>query len=188
MFKLTKSFNLLFLIALASFETQSLPLESVINRVSKKYPDVTQLTTEAWSTIYDNEQSEGWLIFDVRQLEEFEVSHLKNAIRISPDSSYDEVISTLLSWRRDLGSNPTNVLFYCSVGFRSSHLIDKLNKQGGAEKKFRFHNLEGGLFRWVNDGYHIKHPSSFIEPKDRASDRPSELVHPYNWWWGRLLK
>ena len=40
------------------------------------------------------------------------------------------------------------------------------------------HNLEGSLFKWANEGRHMR---------DKM-DRPTVFVHPYNAVWGTLLK
>lgn len=71
------------------------------------------------------------------------------------------------------------VVCYCSVGYRSSGLAQKLFRvcsfQFGEPLKVR--NLEGGVFQWVAEGRELVDR----EGKERT------VVHPYNSLWGKLL-
>ncbi len=57
------------------------------------------------------------IIFDVREKQEFDVSHIKNAIRIKPDIDSIKFIETFSNQLKG-----KNLVFYCSVGRRSSAL------------------------------------------------------------------
>ena len=66
------------------------------------------------------------------------------------------------------------VVCYCSVGYRSSLVAQRLYRHYKEQEKTcpPLHNLEGGLFQWANEG------------------RPlaiSNTVHPYSSAWGKLL-
>ena len=61
-----------------------------------------------------------YIIVDVRTKEEYEASHLKNAINIP----YDEIDETV-----ELDKNKT-ILVYCKSGNRSKIAYDTLNKLG----------------------------------------------------------
>ena len=66
---------------------------------------------------------------------------------------------------------------YCSVGYRSSIVADKLKtflKSSGTSSDVKVFNLEGGIFQWVIEGRGLEG-----EHKER--------VHPYSSFWGRLL-
>ena len=63
-------------------------------------------------------------------------------------------------------------MVYCSVGYRSARIADRL-QQAGCD---RVYNLEGSIFKWANE----KRPLY-------QSDRPTTIVHPYNPLWGQLL-
>jgi len=57
------------------------------------------------------------VVFDVREPEEFAVSHLEGAIQINPDmtpNEFSEKINNITDGKA--------VVFYCSVGWRSSEL------------------------------------------------------------------
>ncbi len=63
------------------------------------------------------------ILFDVRTKEEFAVSHLPNAIRLDPDMDP----RTFLDEYGDL-LEQNQVLFYCSVGRRSTQLAERVTK------------------------------------------------------------
>ncbi len=107
------------------------------------------------------------LILDARTEAEYTVSHLAGAQRV--DITSDAAIATLLK----TDSKDKQVVVYCSVGYRSAKVAQQL-QQSGFQNSF---NLEGGLFRWANEGRPIVH-----------AEQPTQLVHPYNKWWGLLLK
>jgi rhodanese-related sulfurtransferase len=104
------------------------------------------------------------IVLDVRTAEEYEVSHLKGAIRVDPDGELPDFLRTL--------DHEASVVAYCSVGYRSSRLVERLTKEGFTDAK----NLEGSIFEWANKGYPVE--------RDGA---PVQEVHPYDAVWGRLL-
>ena len=111
------------------------------------------------------------LVFDVRRQSEFDVSHLAGAVRIAPDVSVDEFIASYSHLARG-----KSLVFYCSVGQRSSALASRLRAEllnAGASEVY---NLEGGIFRWHNDGRALVN-----------ARQASEYIHPYNAYWGRLV-
>jgi len=64
------------------------------------------------------------------------------------------------------------VVFYCSVGWRSSEAAARWQAAG---RKPVF-NLAGSAFRWANEGRLLEHEG-----------RPVRVVHPYNRSWRALL-
>ena len=72
------------------------------------------------------------------------------------------------------------VVCYCSVGYRSSDVAQKLYRSAKSEGQvgeLQVHNLEGGIFQWACDGR---------EMVDNAGER-AVVVHPYTAFWGNLL-
>ena len=67
----------------------------------------------------------------------------------------------------------TAIVLYSSVGYRGARVADFL----GGRATTQVQNLEGGEFRWANEG----------RPVFRQ-DRPVAEVHPYNPTWGLLLE
>lgn len=105
------------------------------------------------------------LLIDVRSAAEFEVSHLPGARRAD---QVEEALATLKQTPKD-----REIIVYCSIGYRSSHMADKL-KQYGFEK---VRNLEGSIFEWANAGHPVY-----------RGDSPTDEVHPYDREWGQLLE
>lgn len=115
--------------------------------------------------------SDGWLIVDVREPEEYAISHLPGAVRVPPDADAEAFMQAVGGKVAGRG-----VLFYCSVGQRSSKLAarvqDAVSDAGGTGVA----NLRGGIFRW-----HGEHG-----PLVNAAG-PVDRIHPYNAVWGRLM-
>ena len=139
-------------------------METIKKVVRKTFPEVKQIapeTLEAWLAGPGPRP----LLLDVRKPEEFAVSHLPGAA-LAPD---------LEAARKILEGEPQDrrVVVYCSVGYRSSAVAEKLAAEGFSE----IYNLEGSIFEWANSG--------------RAVEREGEEVqevHPYGAPWGRLLR
>ncbi len=110
--------------------------------ITEQHPDVNHIGS---SELVDRLGSEDLVIFDVREPDEFAVSHLENAVRVDPDVSRSEFLNLF-------GENVAGktVIFYCSVGRRSSLLVEKvgpdLERQGSGDVV----NLEQGIFGWHN--------------------------------------
>ncbi len=150
-------------------DLQSESLAGVQEKVSRAHP-VEEMEGEALSDSLDGKTSRKRIVlFDVRQTEEFETSHLEGAIAVDPDVE----VGAFLAQHGSLLKDRTAV-FYCSVGYRSSILVEKLVEETGDST--RLVNLRGGIFRWYNEGRAVR---------DSAGARNS--VHPYNEHWGRLL-
>jgi rhodanese-related sulfurtransferase len=104
-------------------------------------------------------------LLDVRTPKEFAVSHLPGAQLIAPDAKPEDVLAKL--------DRKRPVVVYCSVGYRSSKLAERLQAAGLAQVM----NLEGSIFAWANE--------------DRALEKdgqPATQVHPYNKRYGQMLK
>ena len=134
-------------------------LDSVQADIERALPDVPQVRAEA--AFADDP-----LVLDVRTPEEFRVSHLAGAVRVDPEARAADVLAA----HPDAASRP--VLLYCSVGWRSSVLADRLRRAGVDAR-----NLRGGAFGWRNDG----------RPLVRGG-APTGDVHPYDEAWGRLIE
>lgn len=104
-------------------------------------------------------------ILDARENAEFKVSHIENALEVGYDnfkiSSVDEV------------PKDAKVVVYCSVGYRSERIGEKLIKQGYSN----VFNLYGGIFDWVNNGNQVY-----------DSEGKVAKVHAYNKDWGKWVE
>lgn len=84
-----------------------------------------------------------YLFLDARSPEEFAVSHIYNAKFID---SKNFNISSMDSIQKS-----TPLIVYCAVGIRSDVVAEKLMDAGFTD----VHNLFGGIFEWLNNGYTI---------------------------------
>lgn len=114
---------------------------------------------------------DGPLLFDVREVEEFAVSRLSGAKQVDPG------ITNAAFMERHAGAlQDKTIIFYCSVGVRSSQLAEQLQEallKAGARQVY---NLQGGIFNWHN------------EARTLTTDTgPTSYVHPYSDFWGQLL-
>jgi len=105
------------------------------------------------------------LLLDVREPEEFERAHLPGARQVQPERP---IPRELLDLPRE-----TPIVTYCAVGRRSAVFANSLQSAGFTAVR----NLDGSIFRWANEG----------RPLERAG-RPATRVHPYDGWWGMLLR
>jgi len=130
--------------------------------VRQTFPDVPQLTTGRLAELLDEDADV--VLLDARSEKEFETSHLQGAIRAT---------SVRVARKRlaQHGGKPT-VVVYCSVGYRSSRLAQRLGSRG----VLNVFNLEGSLFKWANEG----------RPVYRGS-KPVRIVHPFDPEWSKLL-
>jgi rhodanese-related sulfurtransferase len=105
------------------------------------------------------------IILDTRAPEEFNVSHLKGAQFLNWESYSIE----------DLKKLPKNekIIVYCSVGYRSERVGEKLQKLGYQN----VYNIYGGIFEWKNEGLEVVNQKS----------QPTDSVHTYNKNWSKWL-
>ena len=105
-------------------------------------------------------------VLDTRETKEFKVSHLKNARHVG--YFWFDMRSIY-----DIPQDATVVL-YCSVGYRSEKIGDKLLKAGYSH----VYNLYGSIFEWVNQG----------NPVYRSNGVQTSEIHGYNKKWGRWIE
>lgn len=104
-------------------------------------------------------------LLDTRTHREYEVSHLPGARFID----YEHFSSA------DVTDIPKDaqVITYCSVGYRSERIGEKLQKLGYQNVK----NLYGGIFDWKNQGYQVIN----------LNEKTTDSVHTYNENWSQWL-
>lgn len=107
------------------------------------------------------------LIFlDARERREYEVSHIKNAIWVG----YDD-----FKFSRVKGiDKKAKIIVYCSVGYRSEKVGEKLKIAGFSQ----VYNLYGSIFEWVNQDRPVY---------DMQGNRTYK-VHAFDQEWGRWLE
>ena len=106
-------------------------------------------------------------VIDAREREEYETSHLKNAIYVGyEDFKIDNA-------REHIPKNK-KVVVYCSLGVRSEDIAEKLKKEGYSE----VYNLYGGIFEWINNDL----------PVYDKNENKTKKVHAFSKEWGIYLK
>ncbi|MCY3664495.1 MAG: rhodanese-like domain-containing protein [Gemmatimonadetes bacterium] len=147
-------------------EDSTMSWSLTLKTIRAEFPTVAHISTDTLQSWLDEStKRENLLLFDVREPEEYAVSHLQGA---RPAPSKDEALKALQGVSSD-----HRIVLYCSVGHRSSELAQFLMKKGYTE----IYNLEGSIFAWANEG----------RPVYRGKERV-QVVHPYDRNWGRLLK
>ena len=145
-----------------SVAAQPDPLDAIRPAVSARYPRVSWTTAAELSRWMEGGRS--LTILDTRPTAEYRVAHLRGARQVEPDESNIEGLHL---------EAEADIIVYCSVGWRSGAFADRLLSAGYGH----VWNLEGGLFRWANEGREMFD----------AEGRRAMRAHPYDEIWGRLL-
>ena len=138
--------------------------ERALRLVHDEFPNVPSKTTLKLAARQASSEAADILLLDARTSEEFNVSHIKGAVRAGDVRSALNVIAA--------HPGKSMIVVYCSVGYRSARLADRLLERGVAN----VYNLEGSLFQWANEG----------RPLYRGHERVGQ-VHPFDEDWGQLL-
>jgi rhodanese-related sulfurtransferase len=116
-------------------------------------------------------QLNDYVLFDVRERAEYDVSHIAAARHIEPTMSAAEFMRL---YGAELHGK--DAVFYCSVGKRSSDAalrVEQVAKAAGARECY---NLRGGIFRWHN-----------LRRKVVDSVGRAQRVHPFDRFWGTVF-
>lgn len=140
---------------------ETMKWESVKREIRQHYPLAVQLSTDELAGMLSGGNAQPPLLLDARTPEEYAVSHLADAILVSSEEDAEHYLQ---------GERP--VVIYCSVGYRSSRLAERLTQLGHTN----VYNLEGSIFQWANEG----------RPLFRGQEQVA-VVHPYDNHWGQLL-
>ncbi|WP_109302475.1 rhodanese-like domain-containing protein [Aquimarina sp. AU474] len=128
------------------------------NNESIPYISVDELTGEQGEAI----------LLDARELEEYNISHLKSAMHIGYTHFDIKKIINQPQIDKD-----TKIIVYCSLGIRSEDISEKLMQAGYTN----VYNLYGGIFEWKNNDHPV------INSKGEVTDN----VHPCSKQWEKWL-
>jgi rhodanese-related sulfurtransferase len=142
-------------------------LTTLEQQIHREYPTVNQVSPTTAQEWLRNEMPPP-LVLDIREPQEYQVSHLPSAINIPPTTPVAQVIEQALAQRQP----GQKILVYCSVGVRSSRYAQQL--QGAGVKNL--YNVQGSIFAWANQGF----------PVQRQGERVYK-VHGYNRQWENYL-
>ena len=106
------------------------------------------------------------LFLDAREIDEYTISHLPDSRHIGYDR-FD------IKYLKDIPKDK-KIVVYCSIGYRSEKIANKLKKNGFTN----VYNLYGSLFEWVNNDYDVV---------DKTGKKTKQ-VHTYNKKWSQWVK
>ncbi|MEM9556703.1 MAG: rhodanese-like domain-containing protein [Acidobacteriota bacterium] len=158
-------------------------LAPIKQKVRTDFPEVPQLSVDALAAMLERQDPEepgAPLLLDVREPEEFVVSHLPGALRVDPrtadsqtgDSQTEPLPEELTRALDAAVATGRPIVAYCSVGYRSSRLAAALRARGVEAV-----NLEGSIFEWAARG------ESLVGPGGETT----RVVHPYSPAWSWLV-
>ena len=106
------------------------------------------------------------IILDAREPSEYAVSHIAGAKNVGYNELDKKMLATL--------DKSTPVVVYCSIGYRSEKIGEKLQKMGFQ----KVYNLYGSIFEWVNQG----------NPVVGSDGKTTKKVHTYNQKWSKWVQ
>lgn len=141
-------------------------LNEIHSEIRDRYPRVQHIDAGQLTETADSE----FVLFDVREQKEFDVSHIPNAIRIPPRMSAEAFFAQFGDQVAD-----KTIILYCSVGERSSRFARRLQRSESATP-YKILNLKGGIFNWHNLGKSLTNEAEVTEE-----------IHGFDRFWSRLL-
>lgn len=138
-----------------------------LEELLSKYNDETvpYISTEQLQEKKDHSQL---FLLDTRSLEEYQVSHLKNAHWVGYENFDIE------EFKSRFPQKDKEIVVYCSLGVRSEKIGEKLQKAGYTDVK----NLYGGIFTWKNKNL----------PVFNQQGNETQKVHAYSKKWSKWLE
>lgn len=121
-------------IILTSFSFSQNTIPKVLEKLNKK--------SVPYISVNELHSKKDCVILDTREIKEFNVSHIQNAINVGYDKFESKKIAITLKDKND------TIVVYCSIGIRSEEIGEKLIKLGYKN----VFNLYGGIFEWKNKG------------------------------------
>lgn len=105
------------------------------------------------------------VLLDAREMDEYEVSHIPGARYVGYDDFDESLLEGIDKEQR--------IIVYCSIGFRSEKIGEKLKKLGFSNA----YNLFGSIFEWTNAG----------QPLEDKNGKPTNKIHTYNKKWSKWV-
>jgi len=131
-----------------------------IDSLLKKYNNhsVPYISVEELAMDYKD-----YVVLDTRKREEYDVSHLPNAIWVGEKWQASKFLK-----KQD------KVVVYCSVGIRSEDYGEQMLEAGFTNVS----NLYGSIFSWKDAGFEVVD----------LTEKPTNDVHTYSKVWAKYLK
>lgn len=144
----------------AFFAWPGLTWPAIKARIAKEFPKVKSISTAELAARLGSKSEPKPVLLDVRTTAEYDVSRIADARRVDPDAA-------TVALPKD-----TPIITYCSVGYRSAKLSQRLQDAGFTNVQ----NLEGSIFQWANEGRPLT-----------SEHGAASKVHPFDKKWGVLL-
>lgn len=107
------------------------------------------------------------ILLDARELNEYSVSHLKDAIFVGFNNfNLEQTV-------QQLNNKQQTIVVYCSLGIRSETIAKKLQNAGFTN----VFNLYGGIFEWKNNDF----------PIYNSKGEETESIHAFSKTWSKWL-
>ncbi|WP_452232423.1 rhodanese-like domain-containing protein [Lacinutrix sp. MEBiC02595] len=107
------------------------------------------------------------IILDAREIEEYKVSHIKDALHVGYDHFNLNETTTRLKNKQQ------QIVVYCSLGIRSEKVAEQLKKAGYTNVL----NLYGGIFEWKNNNFIVYN----------MEEEETEDIHTFSKAWSKWL-
>lgn len=143
-------------------------LQATVADIAQRWPEIGHITPAQVALLIDAQKV---VLFDVRQDSEYAVSHLPGAIHVKPGTSRAAFFE---QYGEEVKGK--TVVFYCSVGERSSSLANRVARDLKARGVAAVNDLAGGIFAWHGEGRPL------VDAKGST-----DFVHPFDSTWGRLV-
>lgn len=134
-------------------------IATALEKINKK--------TVPYITVDELKVKKYYQLLDAREPNEYEVSHIENAVFVGFLTFDPGTIEMLVPDKNE------TLVIYCSIGVRSEMIGEKLQKLG----YYNVYNLYGGIFQWKNSGGKV------VDSKNHVTDK----VHTYNKEWSAYL-
>lgn len=143
------------------------PLGTVLLRqaIHLKFPSVRQVSPADLVAWMKDPNRPPPMLIDARPPEQYAMSRIDGAVEIDPAAPDLQPLYHI--------SKDQPLLVYDATGVQGTAMVLALTNEGFT----RVSNLDGGLFRWVNEGHTVVDDHG-----------PATKVFPLTWSWGRLLK
>lgn len=155
-----KSFIIIIFVFVSSFGFTQNSIPKVLEKLNSK--------SVPYITVSELQANEYFLLLDVRETKEFNVSHLEDAINVGFDNFDSKKVSSLIKDENSV------IIVYCSIGVRSEKIGERLLELG-YKKVF---NLYGGIFEWKNQGGKV------VNSQNVETDE----IHTFNKEWSIYLE
>ena len=163
----TKLITILFFLVIAQWSTGQVTADTgIVNPDFKKTVDSYLSFSVPTTTVgILSSLNRPHVILDAREREEYDVSHIPDALYFGYENPQYDILNEI--------DKDDIIIIYCSIGYRSEKLGEKLNKKGYKNVL----NLYGSIFEWANAGY----------PLVDSNDEPTDRIHGYNKKWSKWV-